>query len=209
MRSVVQTLDWYQGHQTSSQIGFNPNGMCLKICRTARGIGSMYPSAIAAQVATPEKHRIRKISDIKRGHVMFFDDPRDSNPYGHIVTVTGRVNGADQNALEDLIVWTNSVSSGRLVVVRANYFAQHWGDPFVFAADWLNGQVLTMEHHAPKPKPPKPPVRPNRLGRIDNAIFELEKARSHHRKKGHPRIVKALTRDINTLSKTKRELTRS
>lgn len=153
--TVTQTLNWYNREATSPP--FDPDGMCLKVCRTARNIGSAYPSAKKAQDATPAKNRITRIRDIKPGHVMYFDTVGDSNPYGHIVTVVGRVKGVDPDSLSSLVVWTNSVKANQLVKVRADYFPRYWGDKFTFASDWLNGVALDMG--APPVPPPAPVVK--------------------------------------------------
>ena len=175
-RGVAATLQWYEDHQTAKQIGFNPDGMCLKICRTARNIGAVYPSALAAQQATPEAHRIRNLADVKPGHVMFFDDPRDGNPYGHIVTVFSAPERPKR--LSEIGVWTNSVVKGRLVKVAASYFPERWGDPWTFAADWLNGQELIM------PTPP-PPAASTRGPRVDAALKRLLAARPKPTNRAH------------------------
>lgn len=163
-RNTAQALEWYRTHTTTKQIGFNPDGMCLKICRTARNIGSKYPSAKAAQDATPLKHRISDISKIEPGMVMYFDDPWDSNKYGHIVTVESRKSDVSRSSLSSLVVWTNSVEKGKLVRVSADYFPRVWGDPFVFASDWLNGVVLDL----PAAPPVTPP--PGAAGALQGAI---------------------------------------
>lgn len=147
MRNFKETLNWYKTHQTTRQIGFNPDGMCLKVCRTARGIGAKYPTAKAAQDATPKEHRVYRVRDLRRGMVLYYDDPRDSNRAGHIVTMIGRVRGYDPDKLSDILVETNSVKRGELVVVRGDYFERFWGDDFKFGATWLNGQKLDI----PKP----------------------------------------------------------
>lgn len=144
MRDWKETLEWYRGHQTAQDLGFHPDGMCLKICRTARGLPAMYPSAVVSQNATPQAHRVHKVADLRRGMVGYFDDPNDSNQFGHIATMIGRVKGADLDSLHDTLWETNSVVSGQVVVVRGDYFAQHWGDRFVFGATWLNGSVLDV-----------------------------------------------------------------
>lgn len=189
MRDFKQTLEWYQSHQTTQQIGFNPDGMCLKVCRTARGIGSMFPTAKAAQDATPWNHRVSRVADLRAGMILYFDDPKDSNTAGHIVTMVGRVKDADPNSLSDVLVWTNSVQSGRLTIVRGDYFTKNWGDPFQFGSTWLNGQVL--DHWEPKPKPePKPdPKKPTRVTKVRRLI---EKAITKAESRGKPRRVKLL-----------------
>jgi hypothetical protein len=97
--------------KTTEQLGFDPNGMCLRICRTARDIGPVYPSAVVAQNATPAAHRVYGVADVRRGMVVYYDDPNDSNPYGHIVTVVGRDRDADPDSLSSLLVRSNSVVS--------------------------------------------------------------------------------------------------
>lgn len=142
MRNFQETIDWYKTHRTAKQIGFDPDGMCLKVCRVARGIGPKYGTAKEAQDATPEKYRVRSIRALRRGMVLYFDDPKDSNKAGHIVTMIGRVKGGNPDNLHDILVVTNSVKKDELVVVRASYFKEHWGDQFQFGATWLNGHEL-------------------------------------------------------------------
>lgn len=137
-------LDWYNRNQTTKQIGFNPDNMCLKVCRTARGIPSVYPSAKTAQDATPVEHRVKSVRELRRGMVLYYDHPADSNRFGHVVTMVGRVKRGNPDALSDILVETNSVKSGELVVVRGDYFPRYWGDPFQFGATWLNGVELDI-----------------------------------------------------------------
>jgi len=147
-----QDLEWYRNHQTASQIGFNPDGMCLKVCRTSRAIGPKFLTAKQAQDATPKEHRFTRVRDLRRGMKLFFDDPHDSNTAGHIVTMIGRVKGYDPDSLDDVLVETNSVVRGQLVVVRGSYFKAHWGDSFQFGTDYLNG--VEFDYYQ-KPKPPQ------------------------------------------------------
>lgn len=175
MRNWKGALEWYRTHQRTSQIGFNPNGMCLKVCRTARDIPARYPTAKAAQDATPKAHRVTKVADLRKGMVLYYDDPRDSNRAGHIVTMVGRVKGYNPNALSDILVETNSVKSGELVVVRGDYFPKYWGDPFVFGATWLNGYVLDFNGSEKKVK---------KKTRVSRARNLLEKALKRAEKKG-------------------------
>lgn len=149
-RDTAATLAWYEKHTTTGALGFNPNGRCLQICRTARNLPGGWASAVVASRATPTQHRVRDLSKIVPGMVMYFDDTRDGNPYGHIVTV---VHANRARSLSDITVWTNSVQSGRVVKVRADYFPRYWGDPFVFAATWLNGQALILPKQQPAPAP--------------------------------------------------------
>lgn len=144
MHDYQETLEWYRENQTARDIGFNPDGMCLKICRTARDIGPKYLTAKQSQDAVPPQHRVHKVRDLRKGMNLYFDDPNDSNKAGHIVTQIGRVKGFDVDDLNDVLVETNSVVSGQLVIVRATYFTKHWGDPFQFGSTWLNGQVLDV-----------------------------------------------------------------
>lgn len=158
MRDYKETIQWYRDNQTTRDIGFNPDGMCLKVCRTARLIGPQALTAKQSQDATPRKHRVKKVADLRKGMVLYFDDPSDSNTAGHIVTMIGRVRGFDPESLHDILVETNSVKSGELVVVRGDYFQDHWGDEFQFGATWLNGQELDVFT-----KKVKPPVGEARL----------------------------------------------
>lgn len=159
-----QDLEWYRNHQTASQIGFNPDGMCLKVCRTSRGIGARFLTAKQAQDATPKEHRFTRVRDLRRGMKLFFDDPHDSNTAGHIVTMIGRVKGFDIDSMDDVLVETNSVVSGQLVIVRGSYFKQHWGDSFQFGTDFLNGVEFD---YATKAKP-KPPAHRDESARVQN-----------------------------------------
>ena len=144
VRDVAGMLEWYRTHQTTAQIGFDPDGMCLKVCRVSRNVGPKYLTAKAAQDATPLEHRHHRVRDLRRGMFLYFDDPNDSNRSGHIAAMIGRVSGFDPDDLHDVLVETNSVKANEVVVVRADYFQEHWGDPFHFGATWLNGVVLPM-----------------------------------------------------------------
>lgn len=144
IRNWRGALDWYKTHQNTAQIGFNPDGMCLKVCRTARNIPAKYLTAKQAQDATPAEHRIKKVEDLRKGMVLYFDDPKDSNRSGHIATQIGRVKGFRPKSLDDVLVETNSVKAGEVVVVRASYFQKHWGDKFQFGATILNGIELDV-----------------------------------------------------------------
>lgn len=196
-RTTAQTLAWYIGHQSKAAIGFDPDGQCLKVCRSARNLPARYSSALAAQVATPKTKRVYEISNIKPGMVMFFDDPNDDNPYGHIVTVYAVA--PIIKSLDDILVWTNSVQANVLTKVRASYFKQHWGDQFQFAATWLNGFDLLM------PTAPKPPIggaATHGLPRLHEIVVEMEDMIADHKKAGNTRIVTALERDKAELLQT-------
>src|SRR5690349_4041738 len=77
------------------------DGLCLKLQRMARGLPAVYPSAIAAQLATPISERVYRQEDLRRGMVAFSDDPRDSSIFGHIYFIAGR----DKN--NRILTWTN------------------------------------------------------------------------------------------------------
>jgi hypothetical protein len=204
-RTTPETLAWYRENGSNPPI--NPDGMCLSMCRRARNIPPKYPSALSAQEATPEEYRFYNLDEVKRGMVMYFDDPADSNPYGHIVTVAGRVKGTtDRNDPSKILVWTNSVVRGELVVVRANYFWKYWGDQFQFAATWLNGEEID-DLQPPEPRPPRQfPTVKSTIENITDAINELNSAIIYHESRKHPRIVMALKRDRNHLRQVRRGL---
>ena len=207
MRDTDATVAWYRTHETASQLGYDPDGMCLKICREARGIAAKYPSALSAQVATPAKYRIHRVEDIRRGRVVYFDDPNDSNPFGHIVTVVGRGPETNPSSLSSLLVRTNSVKANEVVVVTGDYFQRHWGDEFQFAATWLNGLELIDFHREPAPEPepePEAPLSP-KAPNLRAAIKELQEAVEYHRAKGNARLVRALRRDIEAIRQTIRD----
>jgi len=156
----------------------------------------MFPSAFSAMQATPGDHRFSSLPNVRRGMVAYWDDPNDSNPFGHITAVAGRAKDGE------LLHWTNdAVALGRVSLVRHSFFKQFWGDSFVFASDWLNGQELDLPDL--KRKPAHMGIGGAPL--IQEAVERLEKAAAYHRKKHHPRLVKALERDIAHL---KRVLTR-
>jgi hypothetical protein len=96
-------LDWYDTHQTKAQIGFDPDGMCLKVCRTARNIPAKHLTAREAQDATPEAFRVYKVEDLRKGMIAYFDDPDDGNRAGHIVTIVGRLRGHKLSDLSGVV----------------------------------------------------------------------------------------------------------
>jgi len=169
MRDWRGDLAWYETHDSTATIGFNPDGRCLQVCRTSRDIGPEYMSAKQAQDATPKEFRVYRIRDLRKGMKIFIDDPNDSNKFGHIVTMIGRVRGFDWDDPNDVLVKTNSVVSGKLVTVRLTYFKQHWGDSFQFGAFWLNHQELDYPgwKHDNKGTDVEPP-EPDHAPRIDN-----------------------------------------
>ena len=218
--NTTEAVDWYRANEVyPAQIGFDPDGMCQKICRTARNILPGAPSALASALSTPTKYRVPKIADLRKGMVLYFDDPNDSNPYGHIVTQVGRVAGADPDSLSSILVRTNSVVSNRIVVVRADFFGKEWGDSFQFGAWWLNGEPFY--DLAPKPEKPATRVRKPRVeAAIDNYTETIrllrksaaserakaEKAKSPAEKAAHNRLARALMRDIDRTVKLRDDL---
>lgn len=200
--TVPQMRQWYRTHYDTKTFGKNPNGRCLEICRTARNIDAMWPSAVSAQEATPAEFRIHKIREIKPGHVLYYDDPRDSNPYGHIVTCVGLDKKADPDSLASKLVRSNSVKSGLITVVRGDYFNPHWGDPFIFASNYLNGEELVMPSK-PKPPPALGEGRERRLRHvvdmltdmINKTTTEAQTETNEKRKARLVRLGRALTRD--------------
>lgn len=199
MRDTAGVIDWYRDNESfPDQMDFDPDGMCAKIVRTARGLDPVYPSALAMQEATPAEFRVTDISKIRRGMVGFYDDPRDDNPFGHVVTFVGRVKDSDPNALAGLLVRSNSVISNKIVVVRGDYFPMRWGDSFQFAAK----SIGTTEFPDFVKKPKKPLTK---APAIKDAIESLEKAIAHHKERGNDRLVAALQRDVKSLKKTLRK----
>jgi hypothetical protein len=202
MRDTGGAIDWYRTHEVFPEsLGFDPDGMCLRICRTARDLPPVFPSAVAAQEATPEEYRVHRVRDLRRGMVLYFDDPADANPFGHIVTMVGSVVGADPDSLRDILVRTNSVVANEIVVVRADYFPKHWGDQFQFGATWLNGQAFP-DFVKPEPRPKPGPAIGKNPTNLNDAVEALQKAIRHHKSQGHVRLVNALRRDLKSLRET-------
>jgi hypothetical protein len=150
VRSRDEALAWLAKNDTAAELGFNPDGMCFKIARLARNVGPKYLTAKQGQDNTPAAARVHRVADLRKGMVLYFDDPRDNNPSGHIVTMLGRVPGFNPDFLSDILVKTNSVLSGRLVTVRGDYFEEHWGDEFQFGATEINDVDLPMAEFASK-----------------------------------------------------------
>lgn len=197
-RTTPEVQAWYRSHETAGQIGFNPDGMCQKICRTARNIGPGAPSALASALLTPPEFRI-KMEDIIVGDLMYFDDPKDSNPFGHVVTVMALDKTISPSNPRSKIVRTNSVQSGRIVAVRGDYFATHWGDPFQWGGRWLNGEPFyDLIEPAARPKP-KPLPQWKRIERIINRLEsmddDLKNAIRVQEKMDNKRFARALRRD--------------
>ena len=181
--SWQETLAWYKTHQTAKQIGFNPDNMCLKVCRTARGIPPRYLSAKEAQDATPKEFRVYDVEDLRKTMIGFFDDPRDSNRFGHVATMIGRVRDFDPKSLHDTLWETNAVKANELVIVRGSYFETQWGDQFKFGATWLNGYELDV------------PGRSSRIERFNDGgpVYNLN-ILDRARKAGRPKAGEILRR---------------
>jgi hypothetical protein len=111
--------------------------LCLKLTRVARGLPGGWATANIAMYDTPRQYRVYNRADLRRGMVVYFDDPHDANTAGHICTFAGRRNGVEY-------VWSNdALRAGKVDLVPFDYFPKKWGDPFVFGATWLNGHLLT------------------------------------------------------------------
>src|SRR6478609_10976620 len=121
MKTTNEAMTYLRGQHTSGSTRWG--GKCLQLQRTARGLGAVYPSAISAAHATPKEFRVYDPDKVKRGMVAYWDDPNDSNPYGHITGVAGR---DDDN---ELLHWTNDAAGyGRVSLVHHSFFPNYWGD---------------------------------------------------------------------------------
>lgn len=163
---------------------------CLKLQRMARGLPIVYPSALTAQLATPESERVYKIEDLRRGMIAYSDDPNDNNPSGHVYFIAGR------NKLGQVLTWTNdAIRTGGVDIVPIDFYRKNWGDKFQFGATWLNGYDFSEFD--------KPPVETRgRLG--DNyaaAIEDLEKIERHHRSRGHIILADKLKKDLERMKR--------
>lgn len=175
------------------------DGLCLSLARHARGIPALYPSALAAAHATPVTERVKYWPHLKMGHVVYFDDPDDNNPYAHIATVAGW-NGPRTDP-DNCILGSNDVRGpdGNLVgFVPLTWFKKHWGDSFLFGAGWLNGYNF-RELDAGTAV-----VKPHAGPELDAAIASLEKAiRRHRAAGGRTTLVNALVKDLAELKETR------
>lgn len=194
--NTQETIAFLRQQHTSGSTAWQ--GLCLKLTRMARGLPAVYPSALAAQLATPEEDRIYDPSKVTSGMVLYFDDPNDSNPFGHICTAHGR------NKVDRLITWTNDAKGpGRVDAVFDSFFPKYWGDSFQFAAKSLNGFKLDLPELRQKPEQVKPLKKKGRA-RLEDMIQELENMIAYHRQlakkdKQEERLVRALKRDKNKL----------
>jgi hypothetical protein len=168
------------------------NQLCLSLARNARGIGPLHPSALAAQLATPQSDR-RGHDSIRRGMVGFFDNPRDDNPFGHVATY--KFKGSDG-------IWRlgSNVSGGLVRTVPETLFTQVWGDAFQFAAVSLNGVDFDMSiPHKPHPKPKPGPTMTEMEEHVRRALQILRQEAERQDKMHHPRRRDALLHDVRIL----------
>lgn len=197
-RTGEDALAWYRAQHAQDTRDWRRK--CLAAARTARGLPAVYPTANAAAHATPLNERVTDLSRIRRGMVAFYGDPNDDNPADHIVTVAGW--DGPRTTLANLRVWSNDTRNstpGSLNLVAGDFFPRHWGDPFMFAAGWLNGYNFADLDAARVPAPPANPLGAD----FDAAIAALRKAIRGHRANGHKRITAALVTDLNELLETR------
>lgn len=165
-------------------------GLCLMLQRSARGLPPVYPSAIAAQLATPESERVYKREDLRRGMVAYSDDPRDSNVFGHIYFIAGR----DKSGR--ILTWSNDIRrSGGVDIVPLDAYEKYWGDTFQFGATWLNGYDFAEFD--------KPPVETRgTLGANYRAAMEdVARLERKHRAKGHTILADKLAKDLEVMKR--------
>lgn len=178
--------------------------LCLALARQAAGLPAVYPSALAAQLATPDAYRVRDVSDLERGMVVYFSDPYDSNPYDHVATVAGWRAGTKTRDLGNLLTWTNdAVRSGGVDLVAASFYPERWVDPFQIGSTWLNGRMLPG--FSASPDAPEEPPAPTVGAGLDRAIETLKRVRRRHREQGNDRIARALSRDLKELRETRQK----
>lgn len=187
-RSTKEAAEFIRQEHTSGSLEWQ--GLCLKLQRSARGLPPVYPSAIAAQLATPEDERVYKREDLRRGMVAYSDDPRDNNVFGHIYFIAGR----DKNGR--ILTWSNDVRrSGGVDIVPLDFYQQYWGDEFQFGATWLNGYDFSEFD--------KPPVETRgKLG--DNyraAMEDIARLERKHRQKGHTILADKLKKDLEVMKR--------
>ena len=177
------------------------HALCLRLAREARGVASLYPSALAAQQATPQQRRV-SWADVRKGHIAYFDDPSDGNSFGHVATCAGRTGDGRR------LWWTNDAKrSGGVDLVAdpstdTSWFGAHWGDRFVFGTDWVNGVRFHIGADGDGGGPPEPPPDPpevNELVRI--AVRGLRKAATNAENANRPKRAAALQKDIERLRK--------
>jgi len=166
--------------------------LCLKLQRSARGLPGVYPSALSAALHTPEKERVYKVENLRRGMVSYSDRAGDSNPYGHVYFIIGRKKGYSPGNPDGVLTWTN-LSGGVVGVVPLSYYMNSWGVPFQFGATWLNGYDFSEFDKAPVP------VRPSLSDTYQHAIEDVKKSIKFHKDKGHNNLVTALEKDLERM----------
>ncbi len=192
--STPETMDFLKAAHAGPLIY---ERLCLRLARMARGIDSKYDTALTAQKLTPESHRI-KWADVRKGHIAYFDNPGDSNTAGHVATCAGRTQDGRK------LWWTNDAKRrGGVDIVadpstETSWFGAHWGSPFVYGADWVNGVAFQVGHDDP-PKPEPPEHELNEL--VKDAVKHLRKAAANAKDNGHPKRAEALLRDVERLKK--------
>lgn len=170
--------------------------LCLSLQRQARGLPGVYPSALAAAVATPKSERVLKVGDLRRGMVAYSDDPHDSNDFGHIYFIAGWDGPRDDPA--NLLTWSNDVKrSGGVDLVPITFYRANWGDGFQFGATWLNGFNFAEYDASPKPDPERAQLGDN----YRHAINDIRKVLRYHEGKGHVVLANRLRRDLQRMVK--------
>lgn len=195
-RNTPDTLHWLKGQHDSGSTAWR--AFCLGLCRSARNLPGVFPSAFAAEQGTPMSDRVFDRDKWQAGMVVFIDDPRDGNPFGHIATLRTRLKNGDW------LVWTNDAFvRGGVSCVSVDWFKPHWGDSVQFAATSLNGFDLILPRPA-QPKHPKPaPKKKATPDNLNYAIHRLEKSRDWHKAHNHPLYVKRLTQEIQHITNIK------
>lgn len=198
-RSTPATLSWLHADRAAQRRIWQAR--CLQRARTARNFPGVFPTALAAQHGTPMSDRVTNRDHFRQGMVIYLDNPHDSNPFGHIVTMVGR------NKAGEIIVDTNdALIAGGGSIVTLDWFPANWGVPVVFAAKSLNGFDLDLGRagEPQKHKHPKPQhhVKPT-LDNVQYALHRMDKAIAHWKAEGkHPGLVKALTKDRAEIKQT-------
>lgn len=171
---------------------------CLSSERQARGLPGGVASAKVAAGMVPAQYRVKDVTKIKPGMIMFFGAA--SSTYGHIVFVNAiRTPNGVAKSLDDIEVYTNDVvGHGKIGLCRASYFPAHWHQEFDHAAVWLNGYVFPEWKDG---LDQKPPIVETRGVNIDVALEFLKAARSVAQKTKADAKAKVLTTAINDLNK--------
>lgn len=165
--------------------------MCLKLQRMARGLPPVYPTAAAAQEATPQSERV-VLNRLKPGMVIF---TKGSDPAGHIAFVD-RWNPGQKNS-SNLMVWSNDMSAdGRKVaLVPLSRIETRWNHKFQFGATWLNGYDFSEFNQKPKA------IRGSLGNNYKHAIEDMERVIANKKKRGNKELVKLLERDLDVMKK--------